>query len=967
MNPVKNRFRWSWYDLLALILLIIAASIAWSKRIGGGDTFVSLAAGRDTLAGKMGLPDEWSFTTENRVWLDQNWGSHTTYYVSYRLLGDAGPVIVKWLVIFGTMLLMVRAATARGANRVLAAAVVAVTILVARSYLDVRPHIFTLLFEAALIVVLFKWYDGSALWALVAAAIIGLWTNMHGGFIFGIGVLGLWFGVQGLMKLAWGRSRPWGWSHLLVLAIALCIGILLAAFVNPFGPVNLTHPLVVEKSPIWLSVQEWHPILDLKALAENMEFKQKHGFGSVTEFLVLMGVFAGVLLAWGLMRLVGMRPDASAQSKSTDQRRRRDPRHRRRPSKQRNQTYTVPRDWIARAGLFDLALAAVVIAMAFKARRFIPLATVAVVPMLVAMLEDMMGRIKRLAVGRRCVVWTPLWRNVLAGVNVVLLITGLVMVRMCIALPYHDPNPCYPKQSVLMRMVGSQTFPKGAMDFLTAQEDLPPETFVDWRWEGYTRWRTDQLKTFCGGRAQQVHSERIAKWQINTPGEGVRPLHVRRIRNGVGINNGKLVVAVNPQVPMVAEIAGNRMPPLARLRAAIYVQDGNELKRYDADKTVGWKFAERTECWADIDVAVERTTAPRFRAEYQLKIQGDPRVKGTGPVPCAYCQVRLKRLVNTGPQAYRVEAHTLLMDSILQGKVRPVGNRPIAYWQSSEVRFGLVDIPNEGEMHCRVDTPKKPRRIESVGQIGKTLEPNEAYQPERAACVVFIHRAQPAVGPNRTLNFLRYLMVARDARRLVADADRHGVDLFVLPKHSTGLALLLMGSKQWACVFDDGVACVLVNRRNPRSQKLIENILAGKVTYPNEHLKALGMALTRWSVSSVESGLSQFEKDLKTALKLKPDFSTYWWLMQIRALYPQPKDPASLKRELAFWRQQWDLLSKQPVNRQHAMWTYRSQQMIAQVIGQTLAQMGKKGEAEKWRDELRKLLDMAKTLRDKYM
>jgi hypothetical protein len=368
-----------------LLLLIIAASNAWSTRIGGGDTFVSLAAGRDTLAGKIGLPDDWSFATKigppetwtdktpHRVWLNQNWGAHTAYYVSERLFGDTGPVALKWAIIFGTVLLMIRAATARGANRYFAAVIVAVATLVAKSYLDVRPHIFTLLFEAGLIVCLFKWYMGSASWAWVATAILWMWSNTHGGFVFGLGVMGLWLGVQGFMKIVKPASRPWGWRHLIILGAALGTAALLAAVANPFGPINLTHPLVVSEHPIWLSVQEWHPVIDWQTM------KQAQGFGSVTEFLVLMGFLAATLVGWAVSRLLTGSSDNEAAGKTS--------KHAERPgrgqqpaSRHRQEAETAGPITVVRSGLFDLALMGVVIMMAFKARRFIPLATVAVVP-----------------------------------------------------------------------------------------------------------------------------------------------------------------------------------------------------------------------------------------------------------------------------------------------------------------------------------------------------------------------------------------------------------------------------------------------------------------------------------------------------------------------------------------------------------------------------------------------------------
>lgn len=919
--------RWSWQDLLALLLLIVAASLAWSKRIGGGDTFVSLAAGRDTLAGKTGLPDEWSFTTENRVWLNQNWGSHTAYYVSWWLMGDTGPVVVKWLVVFGTMLLMIRAATMRGANRVFAATVVAVAILIGRSYIDVRPHIFTLLFEASLVVVFLQWYRGSSAWAFVATAIIGLWSNTHGGFIFGIATMGLWLGVQGLFKLVWSRSRPWDWSHLISFAIALAVAVLLATFANPFGPVNLTHPLVVEKSDVWLSVQEWHPILDKQAR-----------FGSVWEYKTLMWVLGGVALAWMVVRLLlaGGGSEQKTKSEGTDRLRDRH-RYRKPVAKPQRSTEQINQDWLIRSGLFDVGLMAVTIVMAFRARRFIPLSTVITVPIMLAMFEDALKRLKGIvSPGGAPEFWTPAWRMLLAGVNLGLLIVGCIFARAWIYYPYRDPNPVYPKQSVLMRMVGSQTFPEGSMDFLTdPKKDLPAETFVDWRWEGYTRWRADRLKTFCGGRAQQVHSERVAMWQITTPSQGAKPLIIARIGEKTAINNGKLLITVGRKDGVLAEVSSGR-ELLGLVRAGVAIKHDGEVKRHLADRTVKVAFHELTEYWADIDITVQRTTTPKYEAQYRLTILGDqpPMSRGTG-----FCRVQLLALANTDASGYLVVGHSLLMSSEVKGCRGPFGTTPITFWHMRDFRYGVMASKLPGSMAPRIDQSVKPPMLESVGMIQRPLDPKESIEPSQDKSLVFIHQTQEKFHPQGTLE-ITHTTELRNCRKLIAEAQDRGINIFVLPKQATGLALLLMGSRRWACVYDDGTTYTLLNRGNEKNRKLISDIMAGKVEYPSAYLKALGTALTRWSLAPADTPITPFQEEVKAALKLEPDFSGYWWLVQIQRLYPLARHPNTLAGNLGFWHEQWRVLEQGPISQQHAVRTYQSQQLIAQVLTNSYGELG---------------------------
>lgn len=966
---MMTRSRWTWHEGLAVLLLIVSASLAWSKRIGGGDTFVSLAAGRDAIAGKMGLPDDWSFTTEGRVWLDQNWGSHTAYYVSWRLFGDAGPVAVKWIVLFGVVLLMVYGAWLRGANWLLAATLVAVTILVGRTYLDVRPHIFTLLFEAAMIVIFFRWYRGSAMWAFVAAFIIGLWSNMHGGFVFGIAVMGLWGMVQAFFKILWPESRPWGWNHLFSYAGALVLAVLLATFLNPFGPVNLTHPLVVEKSPIWLSVQEWHPILDMKALFENFEFKQAKGFGSVTEFLYLMVVLAATVLCWLVMRLLPT-PKSEAGQRAAEAKPSRREGKRKKGKAEPKPSRLDPNDWIFVSGLFDVIFAGVIIAMAFKARRFIPLATVGVVPIMAVMLTDVFARFGRgLAVSdQEPSPATRISRWVLSGINGVLLIVGCYFVWTEILLVYANPNPYYPKQSVLMRMVGSQTFPQKAVSFLLEQPDIPNHAFVDWRWEGYSRWRTDRFKTFCGGRAQQVHSEEIATWQITTPSQGAKPLRIVKTRRDLAIANGPITVVLGRPGGNVLEIGAGRTP-LARAVAGVAVNEAGQLSAHTSNKTVAVNVLEETsEYWAYVQVIVERTEEPTFRAEYTVTVLADQPWMSHN---MGWCTVQLDKLTNTGSKPLDVANHMLVMRS-LQESSPPAGSElPVVFWQTKDDRYGWATVNPADGMGVHVQPNAKPATAVSYGRVGKTIQPGETFEPQAATSVAFRHHVPPNFPPKNSLGLLRHLKQKKNPLILLDEADEHDIGMFLLPRnpHAIGLALLLMGSKRWALVYDDATAFVVVNRRDPDGEKLIQRIMKGEASYPSAYLKGLGEALTRRSMAPTNAPIEPFIEDLKSAAKLAegPALSALWWLSQLPVMYPEAGRPDALAKNIPFWLEQWEQIGEIDPESQYAIRAYQAKQIIAQMLRNTYGRQKNKEKANEWQARGQELMNEVKQLREKYM
>ena len=202
-------------------------------------------------------------------------------------------------------------------------------------------------------------------------------------------------------------------------------------------------------------MNEWKPLL------------VKAPFGTTWEFFIVMGILGGLLV----LRVAGIPGIPSSYMG--------------RPNLQQ-----------ACMGLFDLVLAAVVIGMTLKARRFVPLSAIVLAPFLavqVQWLVDLLSRAKRslgpAAVGAMAVVLTvPLWMH------------ADTLVRL-----YNPNNPRRPVETVFDRMHGACIQPVGPAEFL-ADNDITGRCFNEWRWEGYLRWKCPGIQIFMGGRAHQVYT-----------------------------------------------------------------------------------------------------------------------------------------------------------------------------------------------------------------------------------------------------------------------------------------------------------------------------------------------------------------------------------------------------------------------------------------------------------------------------
>jgi hypothetical protein len=446
MPPTNRR------DLsLCLAVSVLLLALVWAEPRPIDDLFIALAGGRDVLAGRLGTPDDWSYTTEGRMWLNQNWGSHVLFYATNAAAGPTGLLALKAALLGLATALLAATARARGAGWPEATLVAAVTFAASRSYIDLRPSLVGLVLTSALLAVLTRAAARPA-WLAVAVALIGVWANAHGSFIFGLTLLAVW-------TLAVGVADRRG---LLPGLGALAAAVALAAFANPFGIENLTHPFVVGTSAEWQSVAEWVPLFTSEVTA----------FGSRWEFCTVAAVF--LLLVLGRLAF-GRRNAAAVDARGVPLDANGDPRTAR--------------------GLvfFDVVMLVAVAAMAIRARRFVPLALV----VLAAPLAIQLGWWQRR-------LGTP-WLVRIAAVG---LAVAAAIAAPPVARRYAAANPVFAGLTTFERMVDAPTFPRGPAEFLRAN-GIHGRVYNAWEAEGFLRWSDIPVTVLIGGRAQQVYDEVI--------------------------------------------------------------------------------------------------------------------------------------------------------------------------------------------------------------------------------------------------------------------------------------------------------------------------------------------------------------------------------------------------------------------------------------------------------------------------
>src|SRR3984885_10313312 len=217
---------------LAAISLFLFTLAAFSPQVlGDGDTWSHVATGEWIIAhGAAPRADPFSHSMPGAPWTAHEWLSEVLMALALRVGGWSGVVLLTSAAAAAAALIvgLTAARQLRGAPLVLT---VAIGLSLVTANLLARPHVLALPLAAA-------WGAG-----LLAArdrghaALMIAWVNMHGGFIFGLLLIGP-FALEAVTEAPVGArllaARAWATFALAALAVALINPYGIDAFLLPF-------------------------------------------------------------------------------------------------------------------------------------------------------------------------------------------------------------------------------------------------------------------------------------------------------------------------------------------------------------------------------------------------------------------------------------------------------------------------------------------------------------------------------------------------------------------------------------------------------------------------------------------------------------------------------------------------------------------------------------------------------------
>jgi hypothetical protein len=234
-------------------------------------------------------PSSYACPPGPRDWIMVDWLGEALIALVYNVAGVVGMKLVKFGCVATVIVMLSLGMAATGA----AIAIQAVVLLTAAFALLLHMQLRTFLADdvglAALMAILARESYGRRAPLWLAAPMLALWANLHGGFFVGLAAMGTYTAVRGAQELAKGEGM-----RSTVRLAALTSAAVLATLLNPYGLNDWIVIAGVLRNPFTLShISEFRPLLAVMA-----DFYRNHR--PIFTFVSACAIMAGLLVTFTL-------------------------------------------------------------------------------------------------------------------------------------------------------------------------------------------------------------------------------------------------------------------------------------------------------------------------------------------------------------------------------------------------------------------------------------------------------------------------------------------------------------------------------------------------------------------------------------------------------------------------------------------------------------------------------------------
>ncbi|MEW6273374.1 MAG: hypothetical protein AB1689_29190 [Thermodesulfobacteriota bacterium] len=246
---------------LLLLWLVLAGIWAGTRPALGDDMWWVLATGRHIVeSGAIPEREIFSFSAPGQPWYHQEWLSHVLFYSALRAFGGDGLVLLKVAIAVVIVVLLGVVAARRSGSPFLGALAAAFAAWACRDDLDVRAKIFTVLCSVLMLGLVNAYRRAARPRILLLAPLLMVaWANLHYGFVYGLVILGSYFGAETVKSLTGLPDAPMPLRRSLLLGAALLLAaVACLANPQPLGSFEIALEHMRPDNP-WRRVIEWKP------------------------------------------------------------------------------------------------------------------------------------------------------------------------------------------------------------------------------------------------------------------------------------------------------------------------------------------------------------------------------------------------------------------------------------------------------------------------------------------------------------------------------------------------------------------------------------------------------------------------------------------------------------------------------------------------------------------------------------
>jgi len=206
--------------------------------------------------------DPYSFTAIGQRWINWEWLSEIPYWFSYQAFGLRGIYLITWVALAANMVFVYWRGywMGRSADAALWSAAIGFVMMTVNS--GPRMIEFAYLAMSAELAILEAASRGNKRWLWLLPPLFCLWINLHGTYLIGLGLLGLYI-VCGLFSLHVGVFQQAAFSRAeRNQLIAVFAASVLAALLNPYGWHLMGQPfdMMFNQKLSVATITEWQPL-----------------------------------------------------------------------------------------------------------------------------------------------------------------------------------------------------------------------------------------------------------------------------------------------------------------------------------------------------------------------------------------------------------------------------------------------------------------------------------------------------------------------------------------------------------------------------------------------------------------------------------------------------------------------------------------------------------------------------------